>query len=201
MPPTDYYRLGLKFIYYSEAVKARLSLPSIAQPFLQSLSASTGESTSLSVLYQDHCMSLASCTGETSALTSNLLPFPSLNCCSAGKLFLSTWSDEQLMDFFSNAHFKKLTHNTIITYDDFKKEQAKILENGLAYDDEENEYGLFCISAPLFNHTGQINANIGITAPKSRLFTHDVAAIAGQVKDTARQISDILVKTKCACPY
>lgn len=199
--PTDHYRLGLKFIYYSEAVKTRLSIPSIAQPFLQSLSASIGESAGLTVLFQEHCLSLASCRGEESALTSNLLPFPTLNCCSAGKLFLSSWSDEQLTEYFSNAHLKKLTHNTIITYDDFKKEQAKILKNGFSCDDEENEYGLFCLSVPLFNHTGQINANIGITAPKSRLFTKDVDAIILQLKDTAREISYVLIKTKCVCPY
>ena len=53
VPPTDYYRLGLKFIYYSEVVKTRLSIPSVAQSFLQSLSASIRETAGLSVLYQD----------------------------------------------------------------------------------------------------------------------------------------------------
>lgn len=201
IPPTDCYRLGLKFIYYSEAVKTRLSIPSIAQPFLQSLSSALGETTGLSVLYQNHCMSLVSFRGEESALTSNLLPFPTLNCSAAGKLFLSTWTDEELRQYFADSDLKKLTYNTITTYEEFKEEQVRILEEGLAYDDEENEYGLFCISVPLFNHTGQINANIGITAPKSRLFTQDVDAITLQLKDTAREISDVLIKTKCVCPY
>ncbi len=201
VPSTGCYRLGLKFIYYSEAVKTRLSIPSIAQPFLQSLASTIGEATGLSVLYQNHCLSLVSCRGEESALTSNLLPFPMLYCSAAGKLFLSTWPDEKLKQYFENPDLKKLTYNTIITYEDFKKEQVQILEKGLAYDDEENEYGLFCISVPLFNHTGQINANIGITAPKSRLFTQDVDAITTQLKDTAREISDVLIRTKCVCPY
>lgn len=201
IPSTDCYRLGLKFIYYSEAVKTRLSIPSIAQPYLQALASSIREATALSVLYEDHCMSLVSCRGEDSALTSNLLPFPTLNCSASGKLFLATRSDKELKEYFAGGNLKKLTYNTIVTYEAFKEEQAKILEKGLAYDDEENEYGLFCISAPLFNHTGQINANIGITAPKSRLFTQDVDAIISQLKDTAREISDILIKTKCVCPY
>ncbi len=199
--PADTYRLGLKFIYYSEAVKARISLSSLAEKYLKELAASTGESSSLTVLYQNRCMSLSGFPGEQSALTSNLLPFPSLNCSASGKLFLSTWNDAKLKDFFSNPDIKKLTHNTITTFDAFKQEQKKILEKGMAYDDEENEYGLYCMCAPLQNHTGRINATIGITAPKSRLFMKDVASIETQVRTAASKISDVLIKTKCECPY
>lgn len=199
--PGDTYRLGLKFIYYSEMVKKRLSLPSLAEGFLKALASDIGENTSLTVLYQQHCMSLIQCSGEDSALTSNLLPFPALNTCSSGKLFLSRWDDSSLRSFFSKHDLAKPTHNTIVTFEDFKTEQKRILENGISYDDEENEYGLFCMSVPLYNHRGPINANIGITAPKSRLMMKDTESIEEKLRNTAKTISDILVKIKFESPF
>jgi len=199
--PSDTYRLGLKFIYYSEAVKSRLSLPAVAEPYLKELAASIGESSSLTVFYQNRCLTLVTCSGEESALTSNLLPFPALNCSASGKLFLSTWDDEALKAYFESGELAKPTHKTITTFDDFKKEQKKILEKGISYDNEENEYGLYCMSVPLYNHTGQINANIGITAPKSRLFMKDIRRIESQVRQAADKISKILKKAKIECIY
>lgn len=199
--PGDIYRLGLKFIYYSELVKKRLSLPSLAEGYLKTLAAETGENTALTVLYQQHCMSLIQCRGEDSALTSNLLPFPALNTCSSGKLFLARWNDTDLQSFFSGADLAKPTHKTIVTFEDFKEEQQKILKNGIAYDNEENEYGLFCMSVPLYSHLGPINANIGITAPKSRLMMKDTAVIEEKLRTTAKTISDILIKVKFESPF
>lgn len=199
--PGDTYRLGLKFIYYSELVKKRLSLPSLAEGYLKDLALETGENTALTVLYQQHCMSLIQCSGEDSALTSNLLPFPALNTCSSGKLFLSRWDDSALRSYFSKPDPAKPTHNTIVTFEDFKVEQKKILENKIAYDDEENEYGLFCMSVPLYNHLGPINANIGITAPKSRLMMKDTKSIEEKLRSTAETISDILIKVKFESPF
>ena len=199
--PSGKYRLGLKFVYYGESVKSQQTLPTIAEGYLKKLALSTGESSSLTVLYQEHCMSLVMCHGEESALTSNLLPFPSLNCSASGKLFLSTRTDEELKAYFTNQTIRKLTLNTITTYKEFKEEQKKILEGGISFDDEENEYGLYCMSVPLYNHTGQINANIGITAPKSRLLIKNISDIENEVRKTGKIISDILTKTKCECPY
>ena len=135
--------MGLKFIYYSELVKKRLSLPSLAEGYLKDLALETGENTALTVLYQQRLYVPDSVRGEDSALTSNLLPFPALNTCSSGKLFLSRWDDSALRSYFSKPDPAKPTHNTIVTFEDFKAEQKKILENKIAYDDEENEYGLF----------------------------------------------------------
>ena len=201
LEPSGKYRLGIKFVFYGESVKAQQSMATIAEEYLKQLSLQTGEASSLTVLYQEHCMSLATCRGEDSALTSNLLPFPGLNCSASGKLFLSTRTEEELKAFFANQELQKLTPHTITTYQAIKQEQKKILESGISYDNEENEYGLYCMSVPLYNHTGPIHANIGITAPKSRLFMKNVSDIEAAVRAAAKAISEALTKAKCECPY
>jgi DNA-binding IclR family transcriptional regulator len=44
-----------------------------------------------------------------------------------------------------------------------------VREQGYALDDEEYHPGVRCIAAPVFNHTGNIAASIGISGPAKRL--------------------------------
>ena len=57
------------------------------------------------------------------------------------------------------------------------------------------------MSVPLYNHLGPINANIGITAPKSRLMMKDTKSIEEKLRSTAETISDILIKVKFESPF
>ena len=198
---TDCYKLGLKFIYYGESVKANTDLPSIVSDYLESFSREIGESSCLSVLYQNMVLTLSSFEGDSSALTSRLVPFSPLNCSASGKIFLSNFSDNRLTEYFeSNAPIQK-TLNSICSYDEFIEEKRKIKEKGISYDDEEYEYGLFCMSVPLHNHLGPINATIGITGPKARIFMKDLSSIEQELKSISEEISGQLKKIKYLSEY
>lgn len=193
---TNKYYLGLKFIYYGEGLKARLSLTDIAKESLVALAETIGESISLCILHEGMSLSLLFYRGEESALTSHLVPFSPLNCCASGKLFLSNMSDSDVEAYFnSNAPLRK-TARTIMTLEDFLEEKEKIINENVSYDDEEYEYGLFCMSVPLYSYNGRIDASIGITAPKGRLFLKDKNLIKNMLVKTADEISERLVKMK-----
>lgn len=146
-------------------------------------------------------LTLSSFEGDASALTSRLVPFSPLNCSASGKIFLSNFSDNRLTEYFeSNAPIQK-TLNSICSYDEFIEEKRKIKEKGISYDDEEYEYGLFCMSVPLHNHLGPINATIGITGPKARIFMKDLSSIEQELKSISEEISGQLKKIKYLSEY
>jgi DNA-binding IclR family transcriptional regulator len=47
-----------------------------------------------------------------------------------------------------------LTPNTITNLGIFREELARVRERGYAIDDEQNEMGIRCVAAPVFDHVG-----------------------------------------------
>lgn len=198
---TERYRLGMKFIYYGEALKSKLSLISIAENSVKELARITGESSCLSILYNNAVFTLVAVEGDASALTSRLIPISPLNCSASGKIYLASRSDEELRAYFNSGSWVRKTANSICTFEDYKAEQKRILSSQLSYDNEEYEYGLFCIASQLSNHTGKINASLGITGPTARIHTKDIPAIEAELKHRVAEVSDILTKIKYEFEY
>lgn len=187
----DKYSLGLIFIQYSEKVKSEISINSIAMPFMLELSKTTGEFINLGIINDDNVVTISSINGESSALVSRLIPVSPLHCSSMGKIFLSYKSDAEIQDYFRR-HNQKRTINTITTYNDFLNERNKILSNGISQDNEEYEYGLGCIAAPVFNYENEVIAAIGVSGPISRMNVKGMNTIEKKLRVAANNISDKL---------
>jgi len=69
---------------------------------------------------------------------------------------------------------------------------AEIRERGYAFDDEENDSHTRCISAPVFDQSGNAVGCIGIDAPSVRLTIERLAGAANQVMDAAAGVSRAL---------
>ncbi|ADK15986.1 MULTISPECIES: IclR family transcriptional regulator [Clostridium] len=183
------YGLGLIFIQYSEKVKSKVDLNLIAKPFMVDLSAKTGESTNLGILDEDNVVTISSVNGESSVLVSRLIPVSPLHCSSMGKIFLSYQDDEMIKAYFKR-HNQKRTVNTISNYEDFLLERKKIIAEQISYDIEEYEYGLGCISAPIYNSKGKIAAGISVSGPISRMRFKGIKYIENELKNVANKISE-----------
>lgn len=191
-PFSEQYSLGIKFIYYGHMVRSRTSLVSVTEPLLKALVNEIGENVGLSILYQRIVFSLLSIPGDTWALASKLMPVYALNSSASGKLFLSHMPDAAIRAYFEEEKLVRNTTNTIFTYEEFKRVQPKILAEDIAYDDEECEYGLYCMAVPLRNHQGVIPASIGMTGPKARIFMKDPAKLADKLCACGEEISETL---------
>jgi DNA-binding IclR family transcriptional regulator len=56
-------------------------------------------------------------------------------------------------------------------------------------DDEEEEIGVRCIGAPVWNWDGQVVAAVSVTGSTSRINAETLEQVAGQVKQTALGIA------------
>lgn len=193
---TEKYSLGNKFIHYGETTKAKRTLNSIAEPFIKQLAEITGESACLSVYYQGVSIALVSFEGDSSALTSKLIPFSPLNCSASGKIFLSLMDEADMTHFFQSDACIDRTVNTFTDAIKFKEERENILKNNISIDDEEYEYGLYCISVPLTSHEESLYASVGITGPKARIMMKGLDNMIREVRNCSEEISRILEKIK-----
>ncbi|MDW8256127.1 MAG: IclR family transcriptional regulator C-terminal domain-containing protein, partial [Acidobacteriota bacterium] len=71
-------------------------------------------------------------------------------------------------------------------------ELARIRAQGYSLDDEEDEVGLRCLGAPIFDHTGRVVASISVAGTIAQITRENMVALAEAVKRTAATISQQL---------
>lgn len=110
-------------------------------------------------------------------------------CTSVGKSMLAFMDNKEVKEVWDASEIIKLTQNTIISFNEFKEELIKIRQLGYAVDNEENELGVRCIGATIFNQKGEVEGAISISGPANRIPVDRVEYIAMEVKKCADLIS------------
>jgi DNA-binding IclR family transcriptional regulator len=186
----DKYSLGKALIKYGNKAKGNLDVLTIAEPIIKELAVQVGESVNVGIEYDQNVLTILSEQGESSVLISRLIPISPLNCSSMGKIFLSNSSEELIRNYFNTKRPEKRTISSITTVEKFLQIRNEIIESNVAYDNEEYEYGLTCIAAPIRDQEGKIVAAISVSGPTSRLKFKGIDMIVEKLKSSAQNISD-----------
>lgn len=115
-----------------------------------------------------------------------------LYCTSVGKAILAYLPDEEVEKIWNNSKIENLTKFTIINLEDMKRELKDIRQKGYAVDNEENEIGIRCIGAPVFNRFGEVEGAISISGPTMRMTEDKIEEFAIEVTKYANMISNEL---------
>lgn len=186
----DKFSLGKKLIQYGKRAKHNVDIIKISTPFMKELADEIGETVNLGIRYENNkVLIIHSEEGEASILVSRLIPISPMYCSSIGKVFLANMNNKELEDYFSNEDFNLRTVNTITSMEKFLDEKDTILGKNIAYDNEEYEYGLTCISAPIYNFNKEIVACISISGPTSRLKFKGLEKIENKLLNITNKIS------------
>lgn len=110
-------------------------------------------------------------------------------CTSVGKAMLFDASDYELENIWNTSIIVKKTDKTIVNLELFKKELAESKKKGYAIDDEENELGIRCFGAPIYNYRNNIIAAISLSGPISRLSKEDGEKYYIPLLKAAKEIS------------
>ena len=186
------YSLGLKILSLTNAVKTNNILIRASRPYLEELSAKYRETVHSaqelngSIVYLDKVEVDTSIYINTQMGTKNYM-----HCTGVGKVLLAYKSPEEL-DMFLDQPLKPLTFNTITDPDDFKKEMAKIHENGYGGDDEEIEIGLSCVAVPVMKAENKPGFAISLAGPTVRMNEHKKRGVVDDLKNTAAKLSEII---------
>ncbi len=184
---TQRYRLGPKIVELSQSLLARMPFRDEAKPYLRELVAITNECAHLAiaaqgqVLYIDQVDSPA--TLRVNADIGHLAP---LHCTALGKVLLA-FGDVPLPTALT-AH----TPRTITDQGALKMHLEQVRRQGYAIDDEEYDYGVRCIAAPVYNLNGEMVAAMGISGPSNRMSLETISTMAAKVTGVAQALSDHL---------
>jgi DNA-binding IclR family transcriptional regulator len=112
----------------------------------------------------------------------------SLHATSIGKAILSRLHDEEVTAIASRTGLERRTPRTITDTTALLRHLAETRERGYSTDDEENESGIRCVGAPVFDHTGTVMGAVSISGLAFELPPDD-PALATEVITAARDVS------------
>ncbi|KAB2331984.1 IclR family transcriptional regulator [Bacillus mesophilum] len=188
---TDKYKIGFQIIYISRNVLNNIDLIPISKPFLKKLSSEVNETIHLcmedkgEVVYIDKIES-----NQTIRMYSRIGSRAPMYCTGVGKVLLSGKDEEQFEEIAAKTDFITRTENTIRSRDELKREVETIRAQGYALDNIENEEGIRCIAAPIYDYTGKIIASFSISGPSSRITMERIDdELQNKIQETSRNIS------------
>jgi DNA-binding IclR family transcriptional regulator len=113
-------------------------------------------------------------------------------CTGVGKAMLAYQDETVLLKMLETSKLESLTPKTITDKNELLRNLAKVRENGYSFDDEENNIGLTCVAAPVFDHSGKAKYSISVSGPTARMSEEKIKDAIRIVKAVAKEISSKL---------
>lgn len=168
------YRLGIQVFNLSKAMGDTYSITKIAMPYMQDLANTTGERVYLAVPYRAQVLYLEAMYPADSVelMRSILGERAQMYCTGLGKAMLANMGDDYIEQYMENHTMEKFTETTIVDKEAFREELKRTRQRGYAIDDMEHEFGIKCISIPVFDRSMRVYAAISISGIATH-FTDD----------------------------
>ena len=141
-----------------------------AQPCLNHVSTTVGESCSLAVLEQGEVLYIS--RSQTTRIVSIALNAGSrlpAYCTSLGRVMLASLSKSELDNYFARVPLLPLTDRTVVSEERLREILAETAAQGYAIVEEELEIGLRSIAVPVRGASGLVAAALNIGAQSARV--------------------------------
>lgn len=189
-PDTGSYTLGVRLVRLAHAAWKQSSLAPIARPFLDALSADTGETVHLAQLDGAHVLYVDKRNARVPIeMFSQAGKVGPAYCTGVGKAMLAFLPADRLARLIPQMSFHRYTDGTLTTPAALLRELADIRRAGHAFDREEHEPGIICVAAPIRSSQGRVIGALSLTSSTDRTTLPALAAAAARVKATAARIS------------
>ncbi len=106
-----------------------------------------------------------------------------------GKVLLSERSESFIRDTLKNVEFVKHTERTIENVDQLLIELNKVKQCHFAQDNEEQEPGICCIAAPVYDRFGIVIAGLSLSLPTIRYSESDLDSYVSLLHTACKSIS------------
>lgn len=183
------YRLGLRLVELAGAVLSEHDVRREAEAALEALARSTKETAHLAVPSGNEVFYLAKVDSPHSIrMFSRIGARMPMYSTALGRSILAHSSEERLEEILAEG-LPRRTPNTITDPQALRNNLELVRERGFAIDDEENEAGVRCVGAPVFDLAGGVVAAISVSGPTTRVTREVAVAIAPAVLQAARTVS------------
>jgi IclR family transcriptional regulator, KDG regulon repressor len=187
---TGKYKLGYKFLDISSKLLESIDIRAEAKPFLEELENKTNEVIHLVVYDQGEVVYIEKLEGtETLRTHSKVGKRAPMHCTSVGKAILAHLPETDVLAILERKGMPYHTDHTITSIEAILQELKQIRQRGYALDLEENEYGITCIAAPVFDHLGKVVAAVSISGPTTRMTDDRLTQLGPIMIHTSQQLS------------
>jgi DNA-binding IclR family transcriptional regulator len=189
------YRLGPIVQRLSSAAGGPAQLTAFARPYLEELTAATGEASGIAipdgfkVHYVDqieakHPVQVRDWTGE-------LVP---MHVVPSGLVIMAHWPEEQISSYLER-DLERMTPNTVTDPDRIRRRLAEIRKTGFFWVFEEFVEGINSVAAPVLERNGLITAALHVHGPAYRFpGEQEPVSIGEAVADAGRRLSTALAR-------
>ena len=187
------YRVSLSVCELARQALQGISLREQARPFLRKLVERTGLTVHMAVLEQGSCVLIEKATPAGVCRTATWIGKQlALHCTALGKALLAYSSERDAEQLISGHGLIRYNENTICSIRQLKHELEIIRRRGYALDDEEEEIGIRCIGAPIFNGNSEAVAALSVVGDSTQISEETLPNLHRAVVDAAKRVSDRL---------
>lgn len=185
----DRYYLGTKVIELAGAYLLKSDLRNDSQAALDELAGMTGETVHLAVPSGTEVVYIAKVESKhTLAMFSHIGARLPMHCTALGKAILA-FSDSSALHAVLTRPLIMRTPNSITSIEALESELSLIRSRGYAIDNEENEMGIRCVGAPIFDYTSRPIGAISVSAPSDRMDQQRCNSLGPLVHLAAQKVS------------
>lgn len=184
------YRLGLKLLERGQFLLQNMDIRTVARKTLEELSRTTGQTTHLVIRDGREGVYIDKVEGEKAAIRySRIGRRVPLHTSAVGKVLAAFLPPDELKALLADYAFVRHTPNSITDRETFLAEIERVRKEGCATDREENEPGVRCVAAPVFDHAGKIAGAISISTLASAVGDEALRSLAALLVQGAKDIS------------
>ena len=184
------YHLGIACFAIGQMALGQLDIRRVSQPYLQELNRQTRETIHLTVRHGLSAVYVEKLDSpEQLRIHSRIGAAVPLYCTAVGKIMLAYMPDGEREKVLPQLSLQCPTPNTVSNLQELDAELYRVRKNGYACDLEEHELHIRCVAAPIWDHTGSVNASLSITAPVVRMAVTRLRQLAPLIQTAGLQIS------------
>ncbi|WP_141503173.1 IclR family transcriptional regulator [Paenibacillus luteus] len=184
------YRLGMRLLEKGQLLLQSFDIREIARGPMDALSGKTGQTVHLVIRDGAEGVYIDKVEGSKAAIRySRIGRRVPLHSSAVGKVLAAYMPEAELERLLEGYDYSIHTPQTISNQSAFQGELISVRNAGVAYDREENEAGVRCAAAPVYDHNGHMLAAISISTMTSTVGDEELAAFVLLLQETAEQIS------------
>ena len=188
------FSLTPRVLRLGQAYLESARLPRAVQPYLQRVTAGTGEVAYAGVLEQDELVYVARSGSHRQLNTGYMLGSRvQAQVTAAGLVILAMSGPEVYEPWLARQELRAYTSHTVVDRDELRRRLQQIQHQGWAISEQQLEMNYRGIAVPLYDHKDHLVAAMSVTMPMESESSEDAARrVLPVLQDTARSMRPLL---------
>ncbi|HHY38349.1 MAG TPA: IclR family transcriptional regulator [Clostridia bacterium] len=185
------YILGWRLFEIGQTVPYMRGFRLNTHEILRQLSDKVGETANLGILVDGEILFIDVAEADrTLSATFKIGSRLPAHLTSIGKAILSTWTNDEIRQFFGTRSLIRHTPYSIKSVSELISQLERFRNQGWALDDQEFAEGVRCVASCIRNHSGRCVAAVSISGPAARITDERLNDIVPHLLEAARIFSE-----------